>query len=229
MGKLFEVILNQTYFSQQCVNRWNYSMVGTPSGVTGSFALINALGAILEGDPLDLPVDGFMAVLQALQNSQVVYVDIMARAIYDPTDFYTYTWTTPIVGGVTGGGTSPTQAFGFRTNRLNQDVRRGQKRFVGVSISDDTNGGLFTGTTITRMNALADSMSAVLEYTAGGNSLQFNPSVFQKEKITDTDGKVTYKYFTSEATQEAHSVGPVTWERLPEARTQATRQYGRGQ
>lgn len=225
---LYEVVLNQTYFAQECVNRWNYGCVGEPVGVTGSFGLTFALGAILEGDPLDLPVGGFMATLQALQNSQVVFVDLLVRNVYDPTDFYTYAWTTPIVGGVAGGGVSPTVAFGFRTNRLRADIRRGQKRFVGVSLSDDANGGLFTGTTVTRMNAMAAKMSEVLEYTGGGNSLQFSPAVCKRERYTTPAGNPAYRYFASESTQATNSVGPVTWERLVDSRTQGSRQYGRG-
>lgn len=225
---LYEVVLNQTYFDQDMVNRWNYGSVGVPVGVTGSFGLTHALGAILTGDPLDLPVGGFMATLQALQNSQVVFVDLLVRNIYDPTDFYTYAWTTPITGGVAGGGTSPTQAFGFRTNRLRADIRRGQKRIGGVSLSDDANGGLFAGTAITRMNALAAKMSEVLEYSEGGNSLEFSPSVFKREKYTTPAGNPAYRYYASESVQATNSVGPVTWERVPDARTQASRQYGRG-
>lgn len=229
MAELYEVVLAQQYFAQDCVNRFNYVGEGTPSGVTGSFALTFALGAILTGDPLDLPVDGFMATLQALQNSQVVFQNVLVRNVYDVNDFYTYAWTTPIVGGVSGGGTSPAIAFGFSTNRVRADVRRGQKRFVGVSLSDDANGGLWVSGAITRMNALAAKMTDALAYTEGGNSLNFSPAVCKREPYTTPAGNKAYRYHASKTTQLADTVTGVVWNRTVDARTQGSRQYGRGQ
>jgi hypothetical protein len=43
---LYEVVLEQRYYNQQVVNRWNYVGSGTPASVTGSFALLSALGFI---------------------------------------------------------------------------------------------------------------------------------------------------------------------------------------
>jgi len=228
MAKVLEVVLNQSYFAQQCVNRWHYIMNGTPVGVTGSFALTYAMGAILTGDPLDLPAGGFFSVLQDLQNSQVVFEDLLVRSVYDSEDFYTYAWTTPITGGVSGGGVSPSVAFGFNTNRVRQDIRRGQKRFVGVSLSDDANGGLFAGTVPTRMNAMAASMSESLFYNQGGNNLTFEPAILKKKAVVLPNGNTTYRYWPTEAEQLAFSVTGITWERKTTSRTQGSRQYGRG-
>lgn len=229
MAELYELVLNQTYFAQECVNRWNYVMEGTPSGVTGAYGLVFSAGAILEGDPPDLPTGGMMAILQALQDSQVVFVQISARNVYDPTDFYTYAWTTPITGAVSGGGVSPSVAWGFRTNRVRADVRRGQKRFVGVALSDSANGGLFTGGAITRQNNMATAMTVPVYYTEGGNSLTYAPAVCKREKYTTPAGNPAYRYYASESAQLAQTVTGIIWERLPNTRTQGSRQYGRGE
>jgi len=67
---LYEVVVEQSYAGQQCINRFNYVSSGTPSGVTGSFGLIAALGLLLEGEPVGFPADMFGALWNACSQGE---------------------------------------------------------------------------------------------------------------------------------------------------------------
>lgn len=225
---LYEVVLNQRCFQQQCINRWNYVMTGTPAAVTGSFALLSAMGFISNIVTFE---DGTIArELQQLQSESAEFIDVSARAIYIDDDFY----GTPFVDGTAGvNGTlatslSPTDAFGFRSSRVKQSIRRGTKRFVGVDENHVTNGGQFSSGVTGQMEVLAGVMSDALSYTDEGNSLTFTPCVVQKEKYTTPSGKDAYRYYATEVAQAAHLAQGIAWEIYQETRTQVSRQYRRG-
>lgn len=219
---VYEVVLRQRYYNQETVNRWNYILTGTPAAVTGAFGLISAMGAI------SLSVGTLIAALRALQSDQVDFVDIEARNIYSTTDFYTRPFATSTNGQQSGEGMSPIQAYGFRTSRVRTDVRRGTKRFAGVSESLITSGGLLTETGLTAANALKDKMDDALSYDDEGNTLTYTPCVCGKEAYTTPSGKTAYRYYGTEASQLAHTASGVLWETYDTVRSQVSRQYGRG-
>lgn len=226
---LYEVVLNLQYLEQKFVNRWNYTSTGTPVGVTGSFALIQALGLFTTGSPSNFPAGTMGAAIQAILNEQTIFVQAIARNVYDPTDFYDYAFVPDIVGGVAGVGLSPAFAIGFNSNRVRTDIRRGQKRFGGVDGDFVANGGQLSSTAITPCATVATRMSESPSYTDGGNSLEFTPAIVHKRKFTDTDGKVKYEYYPTLSEQLAFIASGITWFVKTTIRTQGSRQYGRGQ
>jgi len=226
---LYEVVLNLQYLEQKFINRWNYTMSGSPVGVTGSFACVQALGLFVTGSPANFPAGTMGAAIQTILNEQTIFVQTIVKNVYDPLDFYDYAFVPNIVGGVAGVGMSPAFAIGFNTNRVRTDIRRGQKRFGGVDGDFQANGGQLSSAAITACATVALRMSESPTYTAGGNSLSFDPVIVNKEK-TEIPGEPTkYDYYPTEALQAAHLAAGITWFVKTTLRTQGSRQYGRGQ
>jgi len=225
---LYEVVLEQRYFNQQVINRWNYVGSGTPAAVSPSFALLDALGFI--GLSTTLVSGTVGAGIQGIQNGAVTFIQATARAIYIDEDFYGNPFLANTTGGVGGLGDpmSPVAAFGFRSNRVKQSIGRGYKRFVGMSEGDLDSGGILAAGAVTRANNLKTAMNATLTYDDEGNTLTFTPAIAQKLEYTTPSGKKAYKYYPDEAAQAPHLAVGINWELYTQQRTQNTRQYGRG-
>jgi len=225
---LYEVVLQQSYFGQEIINRFNYVGTGTPASVTGSFALLDAMGFIPTSTTLATGTVG--AGIQGIQNAACAFVQAMARAVFIDDDFFDNPFFANTVGGVGGLGdpVSPVNAFGFRSNRVKQSIGRGYKRFAGMSEGDVDAGGVLTTSAGIRLTNLRNAMGASLTYDDSGNTLTFTPCVAQKLKYTTPSGKTAYKYYPTEAAQAPHIASGIAWEFYPQLRTQTSRQYGRG-
>jgi hypothetical protein len=230
MAELMELTLNQTYFGQKCVNRWNYVASGTPAAVTLSFALTSIMGFLsTDVNLLSTTVGGS---LQAVQNVDAIFNSVIARAVYIDDDFYDSPFLSGTHGGASGGSgaLSPTSAYGFFSSRVKQSIARGYKRFVGISESSSENGGEIVSGALTALEAVAGYMSDTLVYDDEGESLTFIPCIVQKEKYTVVDsGKDAYRYYADEAEQLVHTAQGILWTPYDQIRTQVSRQYGRGQ
>lgn len=231
---LYEVILNQNFFGNRCVNRWNYVSGGVPGSVSGSYALAFGFGAIYDAIaiPPAYPPNTVIGKLVGLQSQSVQFVQITVQNVYDPVDFYQTPFDPALTGFVSGDAESPALAYGFRTNVVNRDIGRGTKRFVGVTENADSNGGVIGSTGLALMDAVAEAMSAIIEYDDEGNALTFSPAVCSKERYDVPDSspvRHAYRYYGTLATQLAHTALGINWEVYSTVRTQATRQYGRGQ
>lgn len=232
---VYEVVLQQQYAGQQIVNRWNYTSSGTPASVTGSFGLVFALGAIYDGAavPPAYPPTKFMRILANMQNTGVTFDLLSVKNLYSVTDFYESPFVQPLAGVVTGGeNMSPFIAYGFRTNRVRTDVRRATKRFAGCNEVGVGPNGVITNTFLTtQMNAVRVAMGAVLTYDDEGNTITYNPCVCGKEKYIPDPAKperVAYRYYPTEAEQLAKTAVGIVWDAYPNARSQTSRQVGRG-
>src|SRR5262249_36991525 len=153
---------------------------GTPIGTTMSAALLVSIGVI--------PVGGVYntgTVFQAIRNIQnpgVDYQSAAARDLYSNVDFAEAPFTVAALGLRSGQGDDmvPFIAWGTRTNRVRSDIRRGTKRFAGVSENDVNTNGVAVAGAETVLTALDNFLAAVMNYTAGGNNLTFTPAVFGK-------------------------------------------------
>lgn len=231
---LYEVILQQTYFGQEIINRWNYISQGTPAAVTGSFALTSALGAIFDitAVPPAYPPDHLMRLIAGAQANDVVFDFVSVRNLYSVTDFYETPFLNPLTGTGASESLSPINAFGFRTNRVRTDIRRGTKRLVGVTADTVQDGGVLTPTTLTAiLNPIAAKMSEVLEYNDEGNALTFTPAIFGRERYLpnpELPDRPAYRYYPTEVEQLEHVATGILWDVYPQVRSQTSRQYGKG-
>lgn len=210
---LYEVILRQAYFARAVLNRWHYNSSGTPATVTGSFALTSAFGGIPAPVTLEFPVGSIMARLANIQVAALSYVELQVQALYDVTDFYSVPYSPAQVALQTGTPMSPFAAYPLQSNRVRTDVRRGNKRFCGVSESFVGDAGVITGDLVTNLTGLADEMSEILEYDDEGNTLSFNPCVLSLEKHDPDEDHEDFWYalYPTLAEQLDHAALGVNW------------------
>lgn len=226
---LYEVVLEQRYFNQQVINRWNYNSSGVPATVQGSFALAFAMGFIPDGTPPDYPADSIFAAMREIQGTALIYNQITVKAIYDVVDFYAAPFPTGTTGESTGGeSVSPVDALGMRSTRVRTDISRGYKRFAGAVEGAFTEGGIVGSDMLTALNQLGGRMAETIEYIDEGSTLSFVPCIVSKEKYTTPSGKFAYRYYASQATQLTHIATGIGWEPYTQQRTQRSRQYGKG-
>lgn len=227
---LYEITLEQTLFGQQIVNRWNYQSGVIPAGNSGSFLALVGMGFAPMGEIEAFGPSTAAGQLQNLQSTAVTFVQAIAKNLYSNTDFYTYAFP-PATTGLNGGSNpmSPVVAAGFATNRTRSDIRRGQKRFAGITEADLGNGGEFVDVFKTGWQNLGDTMADVNIVPVDSSPVSFTPFVFGREKY-HPEGKTTwaYKYYPTEAEQLEHIAAITAWNFKTFMRTQNTRQYGRG-
>lgn len=226
---LYEVVLQQQYAGQVCINRWNYEMSGTPAGVDGSFALLSAIGFLPASVTNILPIGSVGEGIQLMQSQEVSWEQCLAKNIYDPADFFDNPYVVPLGGGIATTVTAPPfAAYGFRTSRVRTDIDRGTKRFVGIPQSYILSDGAFDSSATPLMIDLAERMTETLSYTDSGNSLTFVPTIVSKEKYTTPSGKSAYRYYATQSAQEAHLAQGFLWQPYDTVRTQVSRQFGKG-
>lgn len=227
---LYEVTLEQSYFGQQCINRWNYQSGAIPEGSSGAYLALVGMGFIADDDTPAFDTTTIAGMLQPSQHSGVTFVQAIAKNLYSVTDFYTYAFPVGTIGGNAGGeGLSPTMAYGFTSDRTRSDIRRAQKRFVGVAENVVISGGGWTGAAAISLQDLGDRMGAVNTAEFDDVVTTFAPFVFGREKY-HPEGKTTwaYKYYDTLAEQLEHIAAITAFTLKPNVRTQTSRQYGRG-
>lgn len=226
---LYEITLEQNYFGQQIINRWTTQSGEIPVGTSGAFKLCVAYGFAPDTDIEPFGEGTIGGLLKSLQSNQVFFVQAIARNLFSVTDFYTYAFPPNTVGENTAGTPmSPTAAFGFSSDRTRSDIRRAQKRFVGLTEANVTNGGVLEDAFKTAAQELGDAMADVSLAPAGVGSVSFTPYVFGREEYTSPRGKRAYKYYDTEVEQLEHIALITQFTLKPQQRTQTTRQYGRG-
>lgn len=225
---LYEITLTGRYNNQLTISRWNYTSDSTPAGISRSQALLIAFGGAPDLVPaFEWLPNSIMEEMAALVSDGQFWTEVMARAVYDPLDFFTNPLPTNARGDKNGTPQSGGLAFKFRTNRVRQDIRRGTKSFAGVTESDTALYGAIESGTIAQMNALASKMSAPLIYIDEGNTLTFTPVVVSKEEYTTPSGKKAYRY-RSEEEQDDYLASSIVWQAVTETRTQRSRMVGNG-
>lgn len=226
---LYEVVLNQKLFGQQIVNRWNYVTTDPTTSHLGAFALAIGLGAIQDGDPVAYPTDGLMWKIALLQNSAVSFTQLLIKAIYDPLDFYDQPMTGTLNGQISAAGSLPSfTAFGFYTNRKRTDIARGMKRITGVTTGGTSTSGTIISPLVTPMTNVAIAMTDEITSSDGVNTYHFKPTIIGKKEYTTPAGNRAYEYYDTELLQSAHWYQDFTWTAYENARSQTSRQVGKG-
>lgn len=235
MATIMEVTLQTRWLSQICLNVFNFLWDGvgaSPGNLsTGLMAQLGWTSWSVE--ETTYTEDTFANHFQRLVSQNLVFELVTVKDVYSTTDFYE--WTFPIPGTASQGayiGTAeaPFIAFGYKSSKVRTDIKRGAKRFPGVSASQQTAGGTWAAGTLTLMANLATAMSLVLNGPAGSNFLS---SVVKKEKVPvlvdeEPTGRFKYEYYTDPAVQIANQMSPVVWDNVTTQRSQVSRQFGRG-
>lgn len=232
MASLIEVVLSYQYAGQQCQNVWTYESDSEVDYTSESEWLLSSMGFIPdEGDAF--PGGTVFSALRTLVSEQVSFVSAYARDIYSVNDFYEILWSPRPVGLAGAFGMSPVLAYGFRTNRVKTNIRRGTKRFPGIPVAWNTTGGGFSPEATTAMNTLALRMSADLTFTAGVTEIGFTPVVAGKQRYDPDTGLPSatgraYRYYPTYDEQTDYLARGVEWQPYDRQRTQNSRQYSRG-
>lgn len=226
---ILEVTLRQSYSQQQCINRFHYYSDDTPAGSVGAFGLINAMGFVGTGDPVVYPAGSLFTLMRGIQSTALQYIEVEARDLYDPFNFYTRPFPQPTLGASGGEGASPALATGFRSTRVRSDIGRGFKRLPGISESAMAAGGLIDAGVLASLAPLSAALSAGLTYVDGVNTYNYVPVVLGFERYMTPSGKFAYRPYATAEEQAEHMATGIVYSAMAQVRTQTSRQYGRGQ
>lgn len=223
---ILELTLRAALNGQQHINRFSYVAAGTPAAVSWSYALTNAFGVIPTAGVYPSPSP--FALIRVYTTSSLVFLETEARDCYSDVDFYVTPFAAGVAGTYGGESASPTVAFGWYTNRIRRDVRRGTRRIGGVSESLVTSGGNYTPGGLAALDEIAAQFNRTLTYDDEGNALTFTPVVLGRQRYTAPSGRVAYRLYPTESEQLDHTAVGVVWSPYQQTRTQTSRQYGRG-
>lgn len=225
---LYEIVVEQRYDSQQVITRMNYILNVTPAAVTGSFGLVAALGMIAGGG--SYPAGTLFEKWREVVTDEVGFVQVVANNVYDPSDFYATPFATGTNGTNSGAGAEPGYvAYAFRTNQVRRDVRRGQRRLVGVSEAAVGDYGVLGEGQQDVNDELAVAFGASQTYDDEGTSLIYQPVIVAKQEYTPTGGTTTaYRYYPTLSEQLDHIAIGTSWQALTTTTTQNSRKRGRG-
>lgn len=226
---ILELIVTGQLFGQLTVNRFHYIQSGTPAAVMPSFGLVSAFGLIpgTGADP-QFPGGKPASAWQVCVVGAFKFVSAYARNLYIPTDFYELPYLTRPQGGAAGEAAAPFMAYGLRSSRVRTDIRRGSKRFAGVSEEDAGSGGNIDADQLARLGTLATRLAAPLTYDDEGNTLTYSLAVLQFEEYTTPRGRKAYRKYADPADQLEHAATGMDWAPETVVRSQTSRQYGRG-
>lgn len=218
---VMELTLSQGLGTVETINRFNYIASGTPASVTLSYALTRAFGysnstTLLPNTPL--------GILQSLQSATIVFKNVVAKDVFSVTDFYETPFTSNTKGSLMQESLPPFAGVGMRTNRVRSDIRRGTKRFVGLTETYGQNGTILPDVLVS-WQTLANALSAPLTYDDEGNTITFTPCVTKKERYVTPDGTNAYRYFATEAEQMQNVAQGILWEVYSTVRSQVSRQW----
>jgi hypothetical protein len=231
MARIFTATLQGRYFNQLLINRFQFISSSDVSPVEGCQALANALGAVdtsgvVLGNPL--PSGTLMGTLEALQNAEIEYIAMEVITPYDAFGLFERIFPAGTTGdsGSSGDNLSPFIALSIRSDRTRRDVRRGFKRFAGVTESDVTATGPVP-TTLGRLGDVAASISGTITGDAGPLNVAFQSAVVPLKRVPDSDPP-QYEQFENEGAAVSASAFPVTYQAEDKVTTQNSRKVGRG-
>jgi len=227
LSAIFEVLIRQSYYNQEVLNRFHYvsnDVVPIPTAAV----LAQSIGAnSLTAGAFDAA--SLMGKLQALQTVGLSYLEVQVRNLYSNTDFFTVAYNPAPVGVVaTSQQMSPAVAFGVVSNRVTLAIRRGHKRFCGVDEAAVDAGGVISSGGLTALGNVCTVMTADSVVTIGLDTYTYHPAVLHFQEYTTPRGNKAYKPWPTLAEQLDHAAVSVTWSPMSTIRTQRSRQYGRG-
>lgn len=220
---IMELVVRAVYDGVNILNRFHFVGGGTPASISWSLALQHAFGLVDVG--LVFPSDTPFAKWRECVNDGVIFTFAESKDMYSDTDFYGRGYPNTVTGlAVSGQGMSRYDAYSIVSSRILLSVRKGHKRFAGVSEGNVDSFGHLTEDMTASLQDLCDVLSEPLSYDDDGNTLTFTSSVLSFDDYTNPDNGKTYKkQYSTAALQLEHAAVGVSW--FPEDRvtTQNTR------
>lgn len=128
-----------------------------------------------------------------IMSAECSYRRLYVINLFEPTDFYDWTFTDPIDGAVGGEFASNLLAWSFRSNRTRRDIRRGFKRFPGVA-ETQLEGNSITAAAEEAAENIATQLGETIQYSVyAPDSALFAPVVVKRIKEISTEGEITYR------------------------------------
>ena len=197
MAKMFEVTIQGTYLAQQIINRLTFVSDNDLASTATAFSLTRALGLQASVGLGPLTASAFHRFLQC-QTDLYQITQLIVRNLFGPTDFYTAAiagalWQGEIVAGADGD--KPFVAAKIKTNRVNQDIRRGSLALTPPTEEMSDAAGVITAGYLTTLNNLCIALNAPPSWTDGTDTTQFLPAVLQKDEYevpNRTDGRTAF-------------------------------------
>ena len=154
MAKMFEVTIQGTYLAQQIINRLTFVSDNDLASTATAFSLTRALGLQASVGLGPLTASAFHRFLQC-QTDLYQITQLIVRNLFGPTDFYTAAiagalWQGEIVAGADGD--KPFVAAKIKTNRVNQDIRRGSLALTPPTEEMSDAAGVITAGYLTTLN-----------------------------------------------------------------------------
>jgi len=151
VGDVYRVLDYQAMFGSQILNVYYYEQVAafTPD-IVESESFIQ-----------DWFTEMQPAILE-VQNDIVTHPTITISSLASFTDFWSA--TNGGAGQVSGECLPPFVCWAIRLNRVSRIVRNGQKRYAGVSESQQENGIIGTGTPTTNLELLAEKLATIIDH-----------------------------------------------------------------
>jgi hypothetical protein len=233
MATLYEFMAKGVYRGQMIINRFNFVTDIDDPTVVSAFNLLQALG--YDGAAPADPVPGsFFEAYLGCQTGTFQAQILMARNLYSVIDFV----TVPVSGagwlGSLTSGTAAAMPFVAQklvTNRVRSDIKAGSVAITPpLDTSTDADGKLDT-TALNLLQGVADTLNEPPSFTAGPLTVNYRPSVLQKEQYLPDPAKPTrkaYRYYAESADQLEHAALSVTWSPASHVTSQVSRRLNKG-
>ncbi len=167
-GDLFEVLMQQEFLEQKCLNVFGYRFVASGTGVTNTAAGVLAVIA-----------PAIIAAVKVIQSDQVFYQLAQLTQLTGGDD-YSELGLDDEAGAVTGEPLPPANAWTFRYLRASSNARNGYKRFAGIS-ENHQNAGHANPAITTTLEGIASFLFERIE-TGIADDNYFVPVVIRRQR-----------------------------------------------
>lgn len=169
-----------------------------------------------------VPIAADQGVLDPMFSSEITYTSTEVTNLSNPTILDTALYSRSPAG--LADLVSPFASLGFRTARVRTDIRRGQKRFAGVTDTMFVNGELAAGV-LTQVNAIASLLEGD---RIGVNDplTSWRQIIIKRVKYTAPSGRTAYRLPENQSEYLFFDARP--WEANLFMTTQNTRKIARG-
>lgn len=177
---LYEVVVYGNISGQLTVNRFHYRSDESPDQHTGAEGLAEALGLSIDQVP---PVTSTLIGQWAtLVSSAFAFTEFIVRDMYSNVNFFAAPFAPPLSGSTSSDVEAPFVSYGFSSNRVRSDIRRGQKRFAGVTENAVNAAGVITTAQLGELETLASRMDEIVAWTEGEETIAFTPVILGLER-----------------------------------------------